>query len=530
MSLDKKISYTLYPQSLSAAVQPDGELRKLTYEIHDVRNEVRELMNVLLADYGDEIFSQVCGCCGRCCAGRAVMLSAREIAGISRHMDIPEELFRERYTVPAATWNRHDGALAHRDGKCIFLETGSSGSCRCAIYPARPSSCRKIMPESGRCARDPWKLLTLVESLEIGPKGLTCRLASGNTYETGQWTPKLQDALKRLDEAVHPYLGMKHTELDQISGDAHRILDWLLDSFKAGTSRETLLPRFQAMKDVVDDIDTHTPLREKDLEDLDLLLSKVTNLKKLLGGDNGRSVCESGLSVGQWPVAICFLPTEMSVEMDSHHGTRVTTLRYNQHGRLLDLVRDFIEALIDSGDTGLVDALGHRDPYCIQCGACCGEAYDQEITAADIERIADYLKISEKEVWESYLLPGERSWNSRDGLIRKRQGVLHEGDCAFLEMIDPLHSMCRIYSVRPQMCRDYQVNNRLCRKKSLSLKGHEHTGNVVSCRVAEGKISLTTRQTLLHDLEPYAIELQDCDSLRELFSKIKDEAMRILGN
>ncbi|MGV8120500.1 MAG: YkgJ family cysteine cluster protein [Candidatus Xenobiia bacterium LiM19] len=136
MNLDENISYTLYPQSLSAAIQPEGKLQKLTYELHDVRDAVRALMDVLMADYGEDIFSQACGRCGRCCTGRTVMLSARELVRISRHMDIPEELFRERSTVPAATWNRRDGALALRDGKCTFLETGSSGSCSALAWRA----------------------------------------------------------------------------------------------------------------------------------------------------------------------------------------------------------------------------------------------------------------------------------------------------------------------------------------------------------------------------------------------------------
>jgi len=530
LSLDDNISYTLYPQSLSAAVQPGGALRKLTYELHDVRDAVRTLTDVLLSDYGEVIFSRACGRCGRCCKCRTVILSARELSGISRHMGIPEELFRERYTVPAATWNRRDGALALRDGKCIFLETGSSGSCRCAIYPARPSSCREIMPEPERCRRDPGMLLTLVEKLEVGPEGLSCHLASGDIHKIEQKTLKLQDALKRLGCVVRPYLGMKHSELDQISGDAHRVLDWLLSSFEAGKPREMLLPRFLAMKEVVDDIDTHTPLREKNLQDLELLWSKVRHLNCLFDSvdDDRKAVETEGGARQEAPVTICFLPTELSVEMNCHDEPQITTLHYERNSRLADTVREFIEALVGSGDPGLLDVLGHEDPYCVQCGACCGPAYDQEITASDIERIANHLQISEQELREKHMLPGERSWNRRDGLIRKREDEGHEGDCTFLDSISPVESKCRIYSARPQMCRDYQVNNRLCRKKSLLLKGHEHAGNIISCRVADGMVSLTTHHTVINNREPFSIPLKDNDRLLELFSKVKAEVGSIL--
>jgi Fe-S-cluster containining protein len=323
---------------------------------------------------------------------------------------------------------------------------------------------------------------------------------------------------------------MKHSELDQISGDAHRVLDWLLSGFEAGKPREMLLPRFLAMKEVVDDIDTHTPLREKNLQDLELLWSKVRHLNDLFGsGDDSRETPGKACgAIEEAPVTICFLPTELSVETESADEHRVTTVDYDRHGRLLELVREFIEALVGSGDPGLVDALGHQDPYCVQCGACCGPAYDQEITASDIERIADYLQISEQELREKHILPGERSWNRRDGLIRKREDEGHEGNCTFLDSISPVESKCRIYSARPQMCRDYQVNNRLCRKKSLLLKGYEHTGNIVSCRVADGMVSLTTHHTVSNNREPFSIPLKDNDRLLELFSKVKAEVGSIL--
>jgi Fe-S-cluster containining protein len=533
VSQKERISYKLYSEYLSATGYLDGEVKKITYELPDVRDAVIALMEVVVSGYEKKIFSETCGCCGKCCVNRTVLADAREIVAISRHLHISETRCRESYILPAATWNEHDGILALNDEKCIFLKQCSSGACKCAIYQVRPSSCREIMPEPGRCTRDPGKLLTCVEKLEVEPHTLTCHLTSGSCYLIEQRTPSLQDALRKLHEVVYPYLGMKQTELNHITRDAHRVLDWLLNNHEAGASLEILMPRLLAMTQVIDDIDTLTPLREKDPQDLELLWFKLKNLKEMFesgGGSGDEAAIEKTDSPREkMPVALCFQPTALSIEIKMQNEPVVTTLHYHQHSRLLSLVRRFIEALVTSEEPDLVDVLGHGDPYCIQCGACCGSSYDQEITAVDIERIAEYLEISEKEVWEKYLEPGRRSWNRKDGLIRKLDKAGPEKECMFLEAKSPTESGCQIYRARPQMCRDYPVSARLCRKKSLLLKGYEHTGNIISCHVADDIARLTTHHTRAHNKEPFAIALKDNDELREMFYKIKAEALQILN-
>jgi Fe-S-cluster containining protein len=371
-----------------------------------------------------------------------------------------------------------------------------------------------------------------VAMLEIEPRALTCHLTTGSYYLIEQRTPQLQNALKKLQEVVYPYLGAEQSELDQISIDSHRVLDWLLNNYKHGVSPEILLPRFLAIKAVIDDIDTLSPLRERDPQDIELLWCKVRNLNELFGSGhsngNEAAIEKADSSREEAPVAICFQPTALSIEIEMQDKPIVTTLHYQQHSTLLSLVRTFFESLMTSGEPDLVDVLGHADPYCIQCGACCGSSYDQEITAVDIEKIAEYLGISEKEVWEKYLEPGRRSWNRRDGLIRKLETAGHEGECAFLEAKGPIESECQIYGARPQMCRDYPATNRLCRKKSLLLKGFEHIGNILSCHVVDDIVRLTTHHTQSQNKEPLTIALKYNDRLREMFYKVKGEVLQIL--
>ncbi|MDQ7826206.1 MAG: YkgJ family cysteine cluster protein [Candidatus Eremiobacteraeota bacterium] len=532
MSQKESISYKLYSEYLTATGYLDGEESKITYVEHqDVRAAAMALMEVLLAGYEKEIFSQVCGCCGQCCINRTVLLNALEIVTVSHHLDISETVFRESYLMPAATWNEHDGALALKDEKCVFLEQGSSGIFKCAIYQARPSFCREIMPEPECGKKDPGKLLTHVERLEIEPQALTCHLTSGSYYLIEQRTPELQDALRKLHEVAYPCLGMKQSQLDQMSGDAHRLLDWLLNNHKAGVSPEVLLPRFSAVKEIIEDLDTLTLLHEKDPEDLEQLWSKVRHLNELFGSADGKgteaAIEKAGSCREEVPVDICFQPTALSVKIKSQDKPLATTLDYQQHGRLLDLVREFLEALVASGEPGLVDVLGHTDPYCFMCGVCCG-SYDLEATAADIERLADYLKISEKEVWEKHLVPGSRSWNRRDGLLRRLEKEGHEGECVFLKAKSQTESVCGIYEGRPQICRDYQANTRLCQKQSLLLRGYEHIGNIISCQAADDIVRITTRYTHSQNKEPFVIPLKYYDRLREMFHKVKREVLQIL--
>ena len=222
------------------------------------------------------------------------------------------------------------------------------------------------MPEPERCSKDPGKLLTYVERLEIEPQSLTCHLTSGSHFLIEQRTPQLQDALRKLYEVVYPCLEIKQSQLDQMSGDAHRLLDWLLNNYKAGVSPEILLPRFSAIKQIVDDIDTLTPLHEKAPHDLERLWLKVRHLNELFGSGDGKDndrFIETADSSREVPVVICFQPTALSTEIKSQDKPVAATLHYHQHSRLLSLVREFLEALAPRSSV-LRRTRHHRSIFC----------------------------------------------------------------------------------------------------------------------------------------------------------------------
>ena len=81
---------------------------------------------------------------------------------------------------------------------------------------------------------------------------------------------------------------------------------------------------------------------------------------------------------------------------------------------------------------------------CGRCGACCRWAGIVRVTAAEIERIAAYLGVSERAFVEAYTKLTE----TRSGLALTERP---DGACVFLEGA----AHCRIHAVKPGQCRDF---------------------------------------------------------------------------
>ena len=76
-----------------------------------------------------------CRQCGECCTGEPGIVYAdkEEIFSMASYLEIPVEVFEERFTKPFL-----DGVTIREvdDGRCIFYENG------CVVYPVRPLQCR----------------------------------------------------------------------------------------------------------------------------------------------------------------------------------------------------------------------------------------------------------------------------------------------------------------------------------------------------------------------------------------------------
>lgn len=74
-----------------------------------------------------------CTRCGNCCtiASGNVWLNRKDVEHISGYLEIPEQIFRERYCEPDMRLRRLPA------GRCVFYNgTG------CSIHPAKPSQCK----------------------------------------------------------------------------------------------------------------------------------------------------------------------------------------------------------------------------------------------------------------------------------------------------------------------------------------------------------------------------------------------------
>jgi Fe-S-cluster containining protein len=89
---------------------------------------------------------------------------------------------------------------------------------------------------------------------------------------------------------------------------------------------------------------------------------------------------------------------------------------------------------------------------CGKCGMCCSGPEEGYIwvTKEEIRFIADYLKISEDEFAQKYLM----RVGPRVTIVERRPA----NDCIFLEAVNG-HKVCKIYPVRPNQCRTWPFWN-----------------------------------------------------------------------
>jgi Fe-S-cluster containining protein len=90
---------------------------------------------------------------------------------------------------------------------------------------------------------------------------------------------------------------------------------------------------------------------------------------------------------------------------------------------------------------------------CTQCGNCCsGPPGVVWISATEIRRLAEYLKITVAQATERYCRPIDGRWSLQEN--RNAQG---EHDCIFLRTSNDGRGKrtCSIYPVRPLQCRTW---------------------------------------------------------------------------
>jgi Fe-S-cluster containining protein len=110
---------------------------------------------------------------------------------------------------------------------------------------------------------------------------------------------------------------------------------------------------------------------------------------------------------------------------------------------------------------------------CTQCGNCCtgGPGYVW-ISDVEIERLAEHLKLTRREVTRRYCRLIGGKWS-----LKELKNLRNEFDCIFLRQDERGRRTCSVYPVRPLQCRTWPFwDGNLASKKAWDLAGSKCPG------------------------------------------------------
>ena len=87
------------------------------------------------------------------------------------------------------------------------------------------------------------------------------------------------------------------------------------------------------------------------------------------------------------------------------------------------------------------------------CAECCS-GYEPFVSRADVQRIADHLGLTYKQVMDEYIIKRESADGYHVGWVRKTTEDISD-NCVFLKGSKSGHYYCGIYNARPGDCRDF---------------------------------------------------------------------------
>jgi hypothetical protein len=107
------------------------------------------------------------------------------------------------------------------------------------------------------------------------------------------------------------------------------------------------------------------------------------------------------------------------------------------------------------------------------CAECCS-GYEPFVSHADLNRMAQFLHMTPKQVMDEYIVPRKSADGYYVGWVRKVTDDVAD-QCVFLKEARPGRYYCGIYEARPGDCRDFtpigcaDVNESLPRNKAIKI-------------------------------------------------------------
>jgi hypothetical protein len=109
------------------------------------------------------------------------------------------------------------------------------------------------------------------------------------------------------------------------------------------------------------------------------------------------------------------------------------------------------------------------------CAECCS-GYEPFVTKADVERLADHLKLTYKQVMKDYIVERPSADGYHVGWVRKITDDLAD-KCVFLKGSGSGHYYCGVYEGRPHDCGEFTPIGCDDVDEDLSHKGAYKTGS-----------------------------------------------------
>ncbi|MDQ7823539.1 MAG: YkgJ family cysteine cluster protein [Candidatus Eremiobacteraeota bacterium] len=477
--------FTVRSMSPGAAVH---ERTARFVEMPAVRDLVRKLVNVLVTDFGDRLFSDLCGECGSCCTGAAVAASHEEIEAIAAFLAVPVKELLERFFFRKPPGGGEQWVIREQTGRCVFLRDCAGGTRHCAIYPVRPYVCSSLVkPDMPICRKSLGKLICHLERITFEGTAAIIVTRSGRILEVKLENPLALQLLQHLRGVLSPAASRENRR-------PGRPVTVKAEDFKAGPA---LLEMERSLYGTADAPPVLPSLRTDSAE---FEIFSIVLLK-----DSLLVFCRDGT---------VFRKAELRDGEEEEIGKAMKALLRELPGTL-------------SGEAA--GALRSMSFLCRRCGKCCRH-FVAEISPYDIERIALHLGIPVEETWKRYLVPDIFSWNEHNADLKKvPEGRGREGErCVFLGTHGDGLPGCSIYEARPRVCRRYFPGNEKCSQNVDDLPPEALLDSLVSFTISGDSLSFTTTFTESHGIPAPVIDVHQYEGIMKRLEEIKGTVEEIV--
>jgi len=520
----KKVTFEKRKMFLLRKNEDGEEVLTVSYgDSEKVRTEILKFIESVTTCF-PHYFNFYCSRCGNCCRRNNIFIRGGDLFGMSTSLAIPEKEVYSKYLIPIDSWSGYDGYIKTSDGKCPFLEKGTSGRHTCKIYEHRPQECVLYLPSSQNCKKNLTDLIEELYSIEIEDETIKTVLKSGQTYRD---TIK-QEIKKNFSGILSVLASLQPEEINRTKVVIKEVESIIKDVERGKIPVDDFKRNLSRIKKILQKVWKEKSIYSEEIEDI---WSRICNLEMeymnikcpvTTGGPAEKETKEKSLLTMDNFILeqITFFPLNICLNYKIKEENYNYFLYYSQDKNILDPIKSFVEdiALFIKHNAPVI--LDNFIKKCYMCGECCN-IFKVEIEPSDIKRLADEYKMSEEEFRKEYILPGNYSWNSGSGIIKK---VIDEETgrrvCAFLKKGDLNLDYCSVHSFKPDLCREYKPGKVSCYNRIEDESVFRLIYNIHSIELNSEVISVTTNYTCFKLKNPFSVSWRNYNNFKRNIKKI----------